>query len=310
MDGLGKTAHDTDLIVSALQYLDPVVHNGAPAPQGPRVLSQPCVRWRYLPTAGREPGVSSSFVNLSSLETGHADLVEQVPHHLDLWLDCLSAVGLHARGVTVALTDEDCAYGPYRGRRADVNCGQVELGEINWYFEVAGASDASFSVVDCGFSFERIAWAAAAPESYHAVLAPLHLAGVTDGGVLYDRCRTLALLALFGVRPGSRGPRRYARQLADELVAPFLRGVNIPGCLDHAARFWQRFLPAGTGPESAVAEASEAVERRAVAVLARVLEQPAPPEQLGFSEAADLLAARSGGRRTVSRAVDSLAGPL
>ncbi|MEG8280620.1 hypothetical protein Q5694_30790 [Streptomyces sp. AHA2] len=302
-------ARDTDLIVSALQYLDPVVHDGAPRPQGLQILSQPCVRWRYLPGAGRDEGVSSSFVNLSSLEADEGDLLHRVPAHLDLWLDGLSAIGLHAREITVALTDEECAYGPYRGCRADVNSAGIELGEINWYYEVDGPTAPDFSVIDCGFSFERMAWAAAArQEPYHDLLSPLYLVGVANGGVLNDRCRTLSLLALSGVRPGSRGPRRYVRRLTDELVAPFLRGVNIRGCLHHAARFWEQFLPAGSLTPTAVDAASAAVERRALDLLARALRQPAPPRQLEFSEAADVLAARSGGRGVLSRAVSSLAG--
>ncbi|WP_405587722.1 hypothetical protein [Streptomyces sp. NBC_01190] len=306
---LSGAARDTDLVVSALQSLDAVVHQGAPAPDGIRILAQPCVRWRYLPAAGREEGVSSSFINLSSLEVGGTDLIDRVSEHLDCWLDVLSAVGLHARHITVALTDETCDYGPYRGRRADVNCGGVELGEINWYHDVADVAGRRLTVIDCGFAFERIAWSAARPEPYHRVLSPYYLdfpGRVEEGAVVNDRARTLALLSLSGIRPGSRGARRYARQLAGELAVPFLRGASTRGFLEHATLYWRQFVaPAGSG-QDAVGIASEAIERQAVARLAGALRQAVPPDHLAFSEAADFLAGRSGGRGAVSRAVETL----
>lgn len=315
MPGVRGATQDTDLVVSGLQYLDPVVHHGAPAPVGAQVLAQPCVRWRYLPTAGREEGTSSSFVNLTSLEVGGPDLVERVADHLDLWLDALSAVGLHARETTVALTAEDCEYGPYAGQRADVNVGGVEVGELNWYGRVTDAANRSLTVIDCGFAFERIAWAASWPQSYHSMLSPLFLSGAEGGGVVNDRIRSLALLALSGVTPGSRGPRRYVRQLANELSLPYLRGVNLPGCLEHATQYWQQFtLPAGSdsaqaASSSAIAAlelANRAIERQAAARLAEALRQPAPPATLGFAGATDFLAARSGGSAAVRGAVDTL----
>ncbi|WP_405976932.1 hypothetical protein [Streptomyces sp. NBC_00158] len=312
MPGLRGTARDTDLVVSALQYLDPVVHQGAPAPSGPMVLAQPCVRWRYLPVAGREEAVSSSFVNLSSLEVGGPALIDRLADHLDLWLDCLSAVGVTARDTTVALSDESCAYGPYAGLRADLNSGGLEIGEINWYGTVEDTAGRELTVIDCGFAFERIAWTAPRTDSYHAMLAPVFLpsgesAGGLPGGVVNDRVRTLALLSLSGVTPGSRGPRRYVRQLADELAVPFLAGVNLPSALEHAVRFWRQFTPpAAVGDAEAVELAVAAVERRATAQLARALQQPEPPVRLPFAEAAELLAARSGGRPAVRRAVDAL----
>ncbi|MGW0651781.1 hypothetical protein ACWD4T_23685 [Streptomyces umbrinus] len=320
MTGLGGTARDTDLVVSALQYLDPVVHNGFPAPKGIQILAQPCVRWRHLREAGRVQGVSSSFINLSSLEVGGGDLVGRIPEHLDLWFDLLSAAGLHAGSATIALCDEDCAYGPYRGRRVDLNCDGIELGEINWYHTVDGVQDGRgrpATVIDCGFAFERISWAADRRDSYHARLTPLHFSRVQGGEILNDRCRTLALLALSGIKPGSRGPRRYARKLADELSASFLAGVNVPGWLEHAAHYWQQFLAPevvsrnDNTPESlAAASSADWVEQQATAKLARLLDQPTPPPGLEFKEAAELLTARSGGREALVKALNTLADPL
>ncbi|MFE6687279.1 hypothetical protein ACFVFQ_12445 [Streptomyces sp. NPDC057743] len=307
MPDLKSAARDTDLVVSALQHLDPVVHDGAPAPVGPYVLAQPCVRWQYLPTAGREDGVSSSFVNLSSLEVGGPDLVERLAHHLDIWLDGLSALGIHARDVTIALTDEDCAYGPYEGRRADVNCAGVEIGELNWYYRVADAAERSLTVIDCGFSLERILSTATGVHGYHAALSPIYLAGVKDGGVVNDRVRTLALLSLFGVTPGSRGPRRYARRLADELAVSLLKGINLSGCLDHAAGYWRQFATPTAAPAAALATACEAVEQQAIARLSGALRIAVPPQRMAFAEVADFLAVRAGGWEGVSRAVETLA---
>ncbi|MFD9793386.1 hypothetical protein ACFWXK_20835 [Streptomyces sp. NPDC059070] len=307
LSDLDRTAVDTDLVVSALQYLDPVVHAAAPAPRGIRVLAQPCVRWQYQPEAGRQQGVSTSFVNLSSLEVGGPRLVEEVATHLDHWLEGLSAMGIHAREVVVALTDEECAYGPYRGCRADLNCAGVEIGEINWYHHVENAADPAMSVIDFGFSFERIAWVAARPDDYHALLSPIFVPPGTEGAVLNDRIRTLALLSLFGLTPGSRGARRRLRNVADELAVPFLRGVNLHGCLEHAGRFWRQFVPADALHPDGLRAAGEAVERQAIARLATALELPAPPGNLAFAEAADFLSARSGAPGAVPRAVAALA---
>lgn len=299
-------AHDTDLVVSALQYLDPVVHDGAPVPSGPRVLAQPCVRWQFLSTAGREEGTSSSFVNLSSLEAGGPDLVERLPVHLDLWLNALSAVGVHARHLTIALTEDVCSYGPYTGVRADVNLAGLELGEINWYHRVDDATGRRLSVIDCGFAFERIAWAASRHASYHGMLAPVQLVGADRAGVINDRVRTLALLALFGITPGGRGPRRHARRLVGELAAPLLQGIDLHGCLAHTLGYWRQFVPA-VPAGAALPRAIASIERQAVAELAGALEQPVPSAGLGYAQSVESLAVRCDGWDNVSRAVTALA---
>lgn len=307
MADLAGEARQTDLVVSALQYLDPIVHGGAALVDGPVVLSQPCVRWQFLAEAAAGTGTFSSFVNLSSLQIGPPNLDERIGDHLEIWLDALSAYGIHARRLTVALTDEECAFGPYRGRRADINCRGVEIGEANWYFAVDDVLGRELSVLDFGFAFERMAWAAGPGEDWPSLFCSAPHAARTPGGLFVDRIRTLALAGAYGLAPGSRGPRRYIRQIARDLVPHFLAGRDLSGALDEAGVYWRLFAAPALDPAAATRAATAAVAREAASAVSDALGVPVPARPGSFAEQCDRIAVARGERESVLAAIRRLA---
>ncbi len=307
MADLATGAVQTDLVVSALQYLDPIVHGGAALVDGPVVLSQPCVRWQFLPEAEAGTGYFSSFVNLSSLQIGPSDLDRRIGGHIDLWLDALSALGIHARRLTIALTDEECAFGPYRGRRADINCEGIEIGEANWYFAVTDARGRDLSVIDFGFAFEKIAWAANPGEDWQSLFCPAPHMAHPPGALFVDRVRTLALASAYDLSPGSRGPRRHVRRLARDLVPYFLAGRGLHSALELATTYWRLFAVPTVGGEQSVRAAFAAIEHEAAAAVSGVLGLPAPPRGNSFAEYCDRIAAEGGERPSIRAAIRRLA---
>lgn len=91
-----RWGRDTDLLVSAIQGLDPWLKDGTDRIWREGFLPQPVVRFTGERDAqGRlVDGFLTSFVNLSSVV--RIDGPERHVELLDMWLDALSAVGLHA----------------------------------------------------------------------------------------------------------------------------------------------------------------------------------------------------------------------
>lgn len=91
-----RWGRDTDLLISAIQGLDPWLKDGANRVWREGFLPQPVVRFTGERDAGGRlrDGFLTSFVNLSCVQR-----ISGVDRHvelLDAWLDALSAVGIHA----------------------------------------------------------------------------------------------------------------------------------------------------------------------------------------------------------------------
>lgn len=74
--------------------------------------------------------------------------------------------------------------------------GGLELGDAT-YLQAPQSNRATIPISDIRFGLEKIAWAINKTKSYFDTLMPWTIIGIRE---MFDACRTITLLALFGVQ--------------------------------------------------------------------------------------------------------------
>jgi hypothetical protein len=231
---------DTDLVVSAVQALDPLLKQGRDLPHRQGFLPQPVVRFTGRRDACGQllDGVLTSFVNLSHVRPIGG--VEEYAEVFDGWLSVLSHIGLHARHVTLSgelkvWRRREVAGVTLRFHHAGVGLGDIVL--------LWNGNDPERLAVDLGSGLERLAWARTRrpwPELIHDRFT--HHA---DTEVL-DAVRTATLILGHGIAPAPRGAGAAVRRLTRSIppgTAPF--GLSSLCRAYH--RYWEIFAPMRVG---------------------------------------------------------------
>ncbi|GAA2156154.1 hypothetical protein GCM10009760_56830 [Kitasatospora kazusensis] len=203
-----RWGRDTELTISAVQALDPLLKDGEPYVLRRGYLPQPVVRMtgeRYA-TGALQDGFLTSFVNVSRVEpiTRKAEFTGILDH----WLTVLSDFGLHARHITIHGRNavwrrrEVCGY-TVHFRHLDLPIGDVVL--------LWNAEDPTKMAVDLGSGLERLAWARTRQPWWDLVLGRFATTAAMPD--VLDAVRTATLLVGSGISPAARGAGGVLRRV-------------------------------------------------------------------------------------------------
>ncbi|MFD4908343.1 hypothetical protein [Kitasatospora purpeofusca] len=209
-----RWGRDTELTISAVQALDPLLKDGKPYVFRRGYLPQPVVRLtgeRDHVGALRE-GFLTSFVNISRIEpvTRAAEFTGIFDH----WLTLLSGIGLHARHLTIHGRNavwqrrEVCGL-TVHFRHLDLPVGDIVL--------LWNAADPSCMAVDLGSGLERLAWARTRRPWWELAFGSFTTAGVATD--VLDAVRTATLLVGNGIAPAARGAGGVLRRILSAVPA-------------------------------------------------------------------------------------------
>ncbi|WP_157036380.1 hypothetical protein [Streptomonospora alba] len=231
-----RWGRETDLTISAVQALDPLLKDGTTRTYRQGFIPQPVVRFTARRDAAGElrDGFTTSFINVSRVEpitdiTAYIDAI-------DGWISVLSAIGLHARHISIL--------GDLTVWRRGAVCGTTlrfqHVGEtIGDIVLLWNADEPTRAAIDLGSGLERLAWARS-----HLPWTQLIYGGFADSapsGVL-DALRTATLLLGHGISPTSRGAgaatRRVLATIPRETASPGVSSV-----VRHFHGYWNAAAP-------------------------------------------------------------------
>ncbi|MFJ9460579.1 hypothetical protein ACIRST_36590 [Kitasatospora sp. NPDC101447] len=232
-----RWGRDTELTISAVQAVDPLLKDGKPYVFRRGYLPQPVVRLtgeRDHVGALRE-GFLTSFVNVSRIEpvTRTAEFTGIFDH----WLTLLSGIGLHARHLTIHSRNavwqrrEVCGL-TVHFRHLDLPIGDIVL--------LWNAADPSCMAVDLGSGLERLAWARTRRPWWELAFGRFATSGVAAD--VLDAVRTATLLVGNGIAPAARGAGGVLRRILSAIpvdAAPL--GVSALVRASHG--FWSLTSP-------------------------------------------------------------------
>ncbi|WP_116949614.1 hypothetical protein [Jiangella endophytica] len=253
-----RWGRDTDLMVSAVQSLDPLLKDGRPVTHREGFLTQPVVRF----TGERDcrgalvDGYLTSFVNVSRIEPIRG--IEEYGAILDDWLFVLSRLGFHARHLSFAGRLDVWRRREVAGITLMFGHGGVELGDIVLLWNV---DNPDAIAVDLGTGLERLAWARN-PQDWTGLVFG-ELSGAAPATVL-DALRTATLLVGSGIRPSGRGAGAAIRRVLGTL-APGSAPLGISSAVRSAHRYWTTMTPLPVPWHAAVVEIEQELARRAAA---------------------------------------------
>ncbi|MGQ0837333.1 hypothetical protein [Actinokineospora sp.] len=206
-----RWGRDTDLLISAVQGLDPWLKNAERRVHREGYIPQPVVRFTgERDDQGRlRDGFLTSFVNLSCVLR-----IASVDRHVDLmdsWISALSAVGIHAGRLTIHGDLTPWQRGPVGGVTLFCDCDGVGLSDavLLW-----NAENPTYMASDIGSGLERVRWHLSPGSWATTVFGDDAELWSVD---LLDAVRTAALMVMNGIRPSGRGPGHALRRVLQRI---------------------------------------------------------------------------------------------
>jgi hypothetical protein len=207
-----RWGRETELTISAVQALDPLLKDKREAVFRNGFLPQPVVR----STAQRDAngilsdGFLTSFVNVSRIEPIHG--MGEYASVLDQWLSVLSHLGFHARHISIHGRLAIWERRQVRGVTLRFDHADMPLGDIVLLWN---GSDPRCMGVDLGTSLERLTWAKTRRPWRDIVFGSM--ANSAPHNTL-DAVRSATLLIGHGITPSARGAgsitRRFVRSIS------------------------------------------------------------------------------------------------
>ncbi len=226
-----RWGRETELTISAVQALDPLLKEGRPLAYRRGFIPQPVVRFTGQRSASGElcDGFLTSFVNVSCVQP--IESLDEYGQVLDAWLSVLSQLGFHARHISVYGRLEVWRRSQVEGitlrfRHLDLTLGDIVL--------LWNSKDPRCMAVDLGTGLERLAWARTRRKWNELVFGPLvELAPPST----LDALRTATLLLGNGIMPAPKGAGGITRRVLATLKPETVRlGVSVAVRSSH--RYW------------------------------------------------------------------------
>ncbi|MCX5390927.1 hypothetical protein [Streptomyces sp. NBC_00094] len=231
-----RWGRETELTISAVQALDPLLKDGQLRTHRSGFIPQPVVRFTgHRDAAGElKDGFLTSFVNISRVQPIQS--MDEYGAILDGWLTVLSQIGFHARHLSI--------YGtltPWRRRQVEgitlrFRHLDLTLGDIVLLWNTAHPHRLA---VDLGTGLERLAWARTRADWSTLVYGPFS-EGVPARTL--DAVRTATLLVGNGILPASRGAGQATRRVIRAIDAQAAR-LGVSALARFAYPFWDLFSP-------------------------------------------------------------------
>ncbi|GHD04202.1 hypothetical protein GCM10010313_20200 [Streptomyces violarus] len=202
-----RWGRETELTISAVQALDPLLKDGQLRTYRSGFLPQPVVRFTGERDAigNLKDGFLTSFVNISRVQ--RIGSLDEYGAILDSWLTVLSQLGFHARHISIngelsSWRRRQVEGITLRFRHLDCTLGDIVL---LWNTEHSDRL-----VVDLGSGLERLAWART-QERWHQLIYG-SFAGAAPPATL-DAIRTATLILGHGITPAARGAGGITRRV-------------------------------------------------------------------------------------------------
>lgn len=229
-----RWGRETELTISAVQALDPLLKEGKPRTYRSGFLPQPVVRF----TGQRDArgflaeGFLTSFVNVSRVQPIKA--LDEYGAILDGWLTVLSRLGFHARHLSIYGTLTPWRRNEVEGltlrfRHLDLTLGDIVL--------LWNTDHPDRLAVDLGTGLERLAWARTRKHWYDLVYGRF---AQSAPPTTLDAIRTATLLLGHGITPAARGAGGITRRVIGA-IAPDAARLGVSAMVREAFGYWNLF---------------------------------------------------------------------
>lgn len=229
-----RWGRETELTISAVQALDPLLKDGRPLTYRSGFLPQPVVRFtgQRDTTGALRDGFLTSFVNVSRVQPiQHLDEYGAI---LDGWLSVLSRLGFHARHISIHGELAAWRRRQVEGITLRIRHLDLTLGDIVLLWNV---DNPARMAVDLGTGLERLAWARTRQGWKDLVFG--RFASLAPPPTL-DAVRTATLLLAHGIRPAARGAGGITRRMIGT-VDPGVARLGVSSLVRASYRYWRLF---------------------------------------------------------------------
>lgn len=234
-----RWGRDTELTISAIQALDPLLKDGRELTHRQGYIPQPVVRLnaKREPSGNLSQGRLTSFVNASCV-LPISDVAEYASV-FDAWLSVLSHLGLHARHISLYGDLSVWQRREVEGITLRFNHLDRTIGDQVLLWNAAAPDRIA---VDLGTGLEQLAWTLTDQTWDELVFGDL---STTAPQSMLDALRTATLLIGSGIHPASRGPGNITRRV----LAPPRRsgiGLGVSAAVRNFDQFWRGVRPSTT----------------------------------------------------------------
>lgn len=229
-----RWGRETDLTISAVQALDPLLKEGRPLTYRSGFLPQPVVRFTGERAASGElrDGFATSFVNVSRVQP--IQEIDEYGTILNDWLSVLSRMGFHARHLSVHGRLKVWRRHQVKGVTLHFKHLDLPLGDIVLLWNKAHPERMT---VDLGSGLERLAWARTRTDWRELVFGEFARQAPLQS---LDAIRTACLLIGHGIHPAARGAGGATRRVLRTVDTPSARlGASSLARASH--RYWSLF---------------------------------------------------------------------
>ncbi|MEU8972568.1 hypothetical protein AB0D11_25395 [Streptomyces monashensis] len=229
-----RWGRETELTISAVQALDPLLKDGRPLTYRSGFLPQPVVRFTGQRDASGDlrDGFLTSFVNVSRIQQIQG--MDEYGEILDGWLSVLSRLGFHARHVSARGKLATWRRGQVAGVTLHFSHLDMPIGDIVLLWNV---DNPRLMAVDLGTGLERLAWARTRSDWLDLIFGksvPLACPRTLDA------IRTATLLLAHGIRPAARGAGGITRRVIGS-VDPGSARLGVSALVRASYRYWRLF---------------------------------------------------------------------
>lgn len=244
-----RWGRETELTISAIQALDPVLKDGGTIPYRQGFIPQPVVRLtaKRALDGSLQDGFLTSFVNSSRVEL-LPDL-DAYASAFDQLLTVLSRMGLHTRHIAFRGYLTIWRRRQVEGVTLRFDHADIPLGDLVLLWNAAHPDRLA---LDLGTSLERLAWTRSRTSWPTLIFGPLAEAAPYD---TLDAIRSATLLLANGITPAARGAGSITRRVVQR-IPPGNAALGLSRAVRHFHRYWQNAHPL-TG---SWAEAAEQLE--------------------------------------------------
>ncbi len=229
-----RWGRETDLTISAVQALDPLLKDGRPLTHRSGFLPQPVVRFTGDRAASGEllDGFLTSFVNVSRIQP--IQEIDEYGTILDDWLSVLSRLGFHARHISIhgrlAVWRRDKVEGiTLHFHHLDLPLGDIVL--------LWNGANPDLMAVDLGSGLERLAWAQTRTSWRDLVFGEFTRSAPLQ---TLDAIRTACLLVGHGIHPAARGAGGATRRVIRVVDRDWAR-LGVSSLVRASHRYWSLF---------------------------------------------------------------------